>query len=131
MLDASIVRLRMKDQRVTYFLKTLEELLDSLDATARISRWDGNEAAPEPLRESAGKLRERLGTANGLSRGNFVGSPHVVASLVAITEAIKRLDAAYVQYRSKTESEPALQDDAAMALDVEIGNVKKDLQDRS
>lgn len=117
----------MNDQRITYFRRALEALVDSLDATARLSRWDSEEVAPEPLRESAGKLGERLGAANRLASGKFVGATQVVASLTGMSGAIKRLDAAYVQYRHRIEAQPAERDDAAVALDVEIGNVKAEL----
>jgi hypothetical protein len=118
----------MNDQRITYFRRALEALVDSLDATARLSRWDNAETAPEPLRESAGKLGERLTAANRLAGDKFLGATQVVASLTGMSGAIKRLDAAYVEYRHRIESSPAERDDAAVALDVEIGSVKAELE---
>src|SRR5687767_3689989 len=44
---------RMKDKRVIVFRTAFEELLESLDATVRVTRWDSVEAIPEPLQESA------------------------------------------------------------------------------
>src|SRR5262245_16942319 len=111
----------MNDQRVLFLRQSLQALLDSLDATARLSRWSSDDAAPEPLRESAAKLGERLSAANRLSSSNFVGPSQVVASLTGMSQAIKRLDAAYVQYRSTIDSTPAEQADAAVALEAEIG----------
>ena len=118
----------MKDQRVPFLRQTLQALLESLDATARLSRWDSAETAPEPLRESAAKLGERLTAANRVSSSNFAGASQVVASLVGMKEAIQRLDAAYVQYRSRIDSKPGEQADAAMALDAEIGSVRGQLE---
>jgi hypothetical protein len=114
----------MKDHRILLFRRTLDALMESLDATARLSRWDSTEAAPEPLRQSAAMLDERLGAANRLASGNITGAGQVVASLVAMSGAIKRLDAAYVQYRSRIESKPADRDEAAVVLDAEIGSVR-------
>lgn len=118
----------MNDQRIAYFRRALEALVDSLDATARLSRWDEAEIAPEPLRESAGKLGERLSAASRLAGGKFVGAQQVVATLTGMSGAIKRLDAAYVQYRHKVDSGPAERDEAAVALDAEIGTVKAELE---
>jgi hypothetical protein len=117
----------MKDQRIVFFRRTLEALVESLDATARLSRWDSAEAAPEPLRQSAAMLGERLGAANRLASGKFTGAGQVVASLTAMSGAIRRLDAAYVQYRSLIESKPADRDEAAVALDAEIGSVRAEV----
>lgn len=119
----------MKDQRLTFFRNTFEALVESLDATVRLARWsDSPEAIPEPLRQSATQLLDRLGTANRLATGKFQGSPTVVASMTAIAAAIARLDAAFVQYRKITETAPSQKDEAAIALDSEIGNVKADAE---
>jgi hypothetical protein len=118
----------MNDQRITYLRRALEALVDSLDATARLSRWDSAESAPEPLQESASKLGERLGAANRLAGGKFAGATQVVASLNGMSDAIKRLDAAYVQYRDRMAN-PGERDDAVVALDAEIGNVKAKVDD--
>jgi hypothetical protein len=114
----------MKDQRILFFRRTLEALMESLDATARLSRWNSSEAAPDPLLQCAAMLDERLDAANRLASGNFAGAGQVVASLTAMSGAIKRLDAAYVQYRSRIESKPDDRDEAAFVLDAEIGSVR-------
>ena len=119
----------MNDQRITSLRRALEALVDSLDATARLSRWDSGESAPEPLQESAAKLSDRLGAANRLAGGNFAGATQVVASLNGMSDAIKRLDAAYVQYRDRVDAQPGERDDAIVALDAEIGNVKAQADD--
>jgi hypothetical protein len=118
----------MKDQRIPLLRRTLIELMESLDATARLSRWDSEEAAPEPLRESAAKLSERLLAANRLAEGKFVGAAQVVASHAGMTGAIKRLDAAYVQYRNRIEAKPSERDAAGVALDEELGGVKAEVE---
>ena len=118
----------MKDQRLTFFRNTFEALVESLDATVRLARWNSTEAVPDPLRQSATQLLDRLGTANRLATGKFQGSPTVVASMTAIAAAIARLDAAFVQYRKITETAPAQKDEAANQLDSEIGNVKADAE---
>jgi hypothetical protein len=114
----------MKDQRVPVLRRTLQALLESLDATARLSRWSSADSAPEPLQESAAKLEERLSAANGLSSCRFVGPSQVVATLTTMSEAVKHLDEAYVLYQSRIHSKPAEQADAAVALDAEIGSVR-------
>src|SRR3954453_6806590 len=117
----------MKDQRIAFFRRTLDALVESLDATARLSRWDSTETAPEPLRQSAAMLGERLNAANRLASGKFVGAGQGVASLTQMSGAIKRLDTAYVQYRARIESKPTDRDEAAVALDEEIGSVRAEV----
>jgi hypothetical protein len=118
----------MNDQRIAYLRGALEALVESLDATARISRWDSVDGAPEPLQQSAAKLGERLGSANRLASGKFVGAPSVVASLAVMSGSIRRLDAAYVQYRHRLVAKPTERDAAAVALDAEIGSVKAEVE---
>jgi hypothetical protein len=118
----------MKDQRVTYLRRALEALVDSLDATARLSRWDNADSPPEPLQQSAAQLSERLVAANQLAGGTFAGPTPVVTMLNGMSDAIKRLDAAYMQYRERLGN-PDERDAAIVALDAEIGNVKAALDD--
>lgn len=118
----------MKDQRVVFFRNALEALLESLDATVRVTRWDGVETIPAPLQTSADKLQDRLGTSNRLAAGRFVGTAAAAAQVGAMCEAMQRLDTAYVTYRQKVESIPAQTDVAATALETEIHDVKADAQ---
>jgi hypothetical protein len=118
----------MNDQRVASFRKALEALVESLDATARLSRWNSGESAPEPLEQSAAKLTERLSAANRLTSDKFVGAPPVVNLLTGMSAAIKRLDEAYGQYRFRIDSKPAELEEAAVALDAEIGSVKEEAE---
>jgi hypothetical protein len=114
------------DARVVQFRGMLEALLDALDATVRIARWQEGESVPEPLERSAAQLLDRLGAANRLASGKFVGSPAFVTTSTAIGEAIRRLDAAFVAYRRHLDTLPSEHEQAAIALDAEIGNVKLD-----
>jgi hypothetical protein len=113
----------MKDQRVDYFRKLLQSLVESLEAEVRVGRWEGPEAVPEPLQKSAAKLVERLTAANRLASDKFAGSTAVVASLTAMSGAARRLDAAYVESRKRTGAP-----DAAMLLSAEIDAVKADAE---
>ncbi len=110
------------------FRGALEALLEALDATVRLARWqgEGGEAIPEPLQKSAAQLQDRLGSANRLAAGKFPGAPAVVASSDAIRSAIVALDTAFVAYRKQVETRPAERDAAAMALDAEVGRIRLD-----
>src|SRR5690349_6519056 len=115
----------MKDDRVKSFRKALEGLIESLDATVRVSRWDAAESVPEPLAESAGNLVVRLGAAGRLAAGTFRGSPVDVARVNAICGAMRRLDTAYVAYRKTIPREP---DAAALARQPELDEVRAEAQ---
>jgi hypothetical protein len=114
----------VNDQRVTAFRKVLNALVESLDATVRVARWSGPEAIPTPLKSSASKLLDHLGSANRFAADRYLGSPPVVACMTAMSAATKILDGAYVEYRRHIEGEKAELDRAAMALDHEIDGVK-------
>jgi hypothetical protein len=114
-----------KDPRIVTFRSALESLIESLDATVRIARWEaGGEPIPEPLRQSAAQLQDRLGSANRLAAGRFVGAPAVVATSDAIKEAVRTLDAAFVAYRKRAEG--GQRDEAVIELDGELGRIKLD-----
>jgi hypothetical protein len=110
----------MKDQRLKVFRGALEGLIESLDATVRVSRWSEPDAPPDPLRTAAAKLLDRLGTAGRLSSGTFVGSPADTNKVNAMFTAMRRLDAAYVSYRKRVESTPAQSREAAASLEADI-----------
>jgi hypothetical protein len=119
------------DPRIVTFRGALEALLESLDATVRVARWqqesggqEGGGAVPEPLKKSASQLLERLGSATRLASGRFVGTTAIVATSEAIRTAINELDGAYVAYRKQMDSSPTAKDEAALALDSELGRVK-------
>jgi hypothetical protein len=116
-----------KDPRIVTLRGALESLIESLDATVRIARWEpGGEPIPEPLQRSASQLQERLGSANRLAGGRFVGAPAVVATSAAIKEAVQQLDAAFVVYRKRVDGGPSQRDEAAIELDAEVGRIKLD-----
>ena len=114
----------MKDLRVGAFRKLLNSLVESLDATARITRWRASETVPEPLRESASRLIERLGSANRLASDRYTGPPPVVACLDAMIGATKRLDAAYAEFLRGGDEGSAQRQEAALTLEDEISGVK-------
>ncbi len=111
----------MKDQRLKVFKTALDALVESLDAQVRVARWsDTAEPPPEPLRIAASKLTERLGAADRLASGTFVGSPVDTTRVNAICATMKRLDVAYVAYRKRLEGKPEQLGDAASALELDI-----------
>ncbi|MBV9945379.1 MAG: hypothetical protein JOZ69_00855 [Myxococcales bacterium] len=114
-----------KDPRIVAFRGALESLIESLDATVRIARWEsGGEPIPDPLRQSAAQLQNRLGSANRLAAGRFVGAPAVVATSAAIKEAVQALDAAFVAYRKRADG--GQREEAVLELDSELGRIKLD-----
>jgi hypothetical protein len=116
-----------KDPRIVTFRGALESFIESLDATVRIARWDpGGEPIPEPLQRSAAQLQERLGSANRLAGGRFVGAPAVVATSHAIKQAVQQLDAALVAYHKRADGGPGQRSEAAIELDAELGRIKLD-----
>lgn len=90
----------MKDPRVITYRKALEALLESLDATLRIERWPAGEGPPDPLKDSAAQLVARLGTAGRLASSRFAGAVADVSRVDSMRAAMKRLDSAWVAYRS-------------------------------
>lgn len=118
-----------KDPRVVTFRGALESLLESLDATVRIARWqpggDGG-PVPEELQRSAGQLQGRLGSALRLASGKFAGTAAVVGKSDAIKEAVRDLDTAFVAYRKRLDGTANERDQAALELDAALGRVKGD-----
>jgi hypothetical protein len=113
------------DPRIVSFRTALESLIESLDATLRIARWEeGGEPIPDPLRLSAEQLEDRLGSANRLASAKFVGAPAVVATSNAIREAVRDLDTAFVAYRKRADGDQRAE--AVIELDGEVGRIKLD-----
>jgi hypothetical protein len=110
----------MKDQRLKVFQAALDALIESLDALVRVTRWDDSEPLPEPLRAAVSKLNDRLGSADRLASGAFVGSPADASRVSAMCGTMKRLDAAYVAYRKRLESTPDQAAGATAALESDI-----------
>jgi hypothetical protein len=114
-------RALMKDQRLKVFRAALDALIESLDALVRVSRWtDTAEAPPEPLRVAVSKLNDRLGTADRLASGKFVGTPTDTNKVNALCATMKRLDLAYVAYRKRLGGKPEQIVEAAAALESDI-----------
>ncbi len=116
----------MRDARIALFRKTLEGLVESLDATVRLTRWAGGDSIPEPIKESASQLVMRLGTANRLASSTFAGSVLDQARVNGMLVAMRRLDAAYVVYRQGIERTPLDRESASAALNAEVDEVKGD-----
>lgn len=114
----------MNDQRVMAFRKVLNALVESLDATVRVARWSTPDAIPAPLKTSASKLLDHLGSANRFASDRYLGSAPMVACMNAMSVATKNLDRAYVEYRRHIEERKEDVDQAAKALDREIDGVK-------
>ena len=108
----------MKNQRVQVFRSATSALIESLDAVVRLSRWSADDVAPEPLRDAAAKIVERLSAANRLAGGKFTGNVDDVARVTKMCDAMKKLDAAYVAYRRGASSAPEA---ATAALALEVG----------
>lgn len=107
----------MKDQRIQVFRSATVALIESLDAVVRLSRWGANDVAPEPLRDAAAKIVERLSAANRLAGGKFSGKAEDAARVTKMCDAMKKLDAAYVAYRKAVPSAPEA---ATTALELEV-----------
>lgn len=107
----------MKDQRIQVFRTATVALIESLDAVVRLSRWSADDVVPEPLRDAAAKIVERLSAANRLAGGKFNGKAEDAARVTKMCDAMKKLDAAYVAYRKAAPSAP---DAATTALELEV-----------
>lgn len=114
----------MKDKRVMVFRQSLEELVESLEATLRVAGWGEAESVPEPLRDSAAKLMSRLGTADRLATGIFKGTATDMARVSSMTEAMRKLEVAYVAYRKKLDAPESERGKAADDLIIVIERVK-------
>ncbi|WP_394843115.1 hypothetical protein LZC95_39445 [Pendulispora brunnea] len=102
--------------------------MESMTATARIGRWEGPDAVPVPLRESASKLAHHLDAAKRLAGGIRDGRQPATAaaSLNAMSGALGRLDAAHLEYRRRIDEAPAQSREAALDLDGEVDTVKSE-----
>jgi len=119
----------MKDQRLPIIRRTLDGIVESLEATLRVKRWTGAEEVPEPLKRAAARLVERLGAADRVASSSFRGTPQDVGRVTAMVGAMKRLDAAYVSFRQAVERTPTDVESAATVLAEEIDHVKSGMDD--
>jgi hypothetical protein len=113
----------MKDRRVETFRNAASALVESLEAVVRLSRWSGDEAAPEPLVSAAGKVVERLGAADRLVTSRYEGPQADVARVTAMCDAMKRLDVAYRAFRKKADGSPHDAREAATVLEHEVAAI--------
>lgn len=116
----------MKDQRIQVFRTATFALIESLDAVVRLSRWNTDDVVPDPLRDAAAKVVERLGSANRLAGGKFNGNVADAERVTKMCDAMKKLDAAYVAYRKGAVSAPEA---ASAALELEVGAASTHLAD--
>jgi hypothetical protein len=116
----------MKNQRLDVFRSAVEGLIESLDALVRVSRWTDTEAPPEPIRTARAKLVDRLGTAERLSSGHFVGKPADENLVTAMCATMKKLDAAYMTFRRRVDQAPDRAAEAAATLESDLGAATAD-----
>jgi hypothetical protein len=114
----------MNDRRVSMIREALELLLESIDATSRLKRWDATDPIPASLKQSAAKLDEHLAAANKLASTGYVGNTLVLARLNGISDAIRRLDRACTDYRARIAETPEQLAAALDAMDAEVDEVK-------
>jgi hypothetical protein len=119
----------MKDQRLKVFRAALDGVTESLGALVRVARWSDPESPPEPLRSAVSKLVERLGTADRIASGTFVGSPADMTRVSAMCTTMTRLDVAYVAYRRRLESKSEPPVDAAATLEQDIAEATAAMAD--
>jgi hypothetical protein len=116
----------MNDRRVAAIREALEVLLDSIDATSRLKRWDASDSFPESMRQSATQLDQRLEAANKLAASSYVGNTLVVSRLNGISDAIRRLDRACTDFRVRIAQDPTQLSAALDAMDAEVDEVKNE-----
>lgn len=114
----------MNDRRVATIREALEGLLDSIDATSRLKRWDAADSVPESLQNSANQLDSRLKKALDLAGCSYVGSTLVVSRLNGISDAIRCLDRACRDFRARIAEDPQQLNSALDIMDAEVDEVK-------
>lgn len=119
----------MNDRRVAAIRSALELVVESVDATTRIARWDNADPIPDSLRQSAAQVAANLKAANSLAHGSFTGTPAVVTRLSGISSAIRRLSAAYTTFQERNCSTPEEQTNALVMLDADVDDVRAQLRD--
>lgn len=114
----------MNDRRVAAIREALELLLESIDSTSRLKRWDASDSFPESIRQSAAQLDKHLAAANKLAATSYVGNTLVLSRLNGISDAIRRLDRACVDFRARVAENPDQMLAALDAMDAEVDEVK-------
>lgn len=118
----------MNDRRVAAIREALQTLLDSIDAVSRLNRWDASDPIPASLEHSAKQLEPRLEKANGLAASSYVGNVLVMSQLNGLSDAIRRLDRAYVAFRTRIADDPSQLAIALDTMNYEVDEVKNDAQ---
>jgi hypothetical protein len=118
----------MNDRRVTAIRSALEALVESIDATMRIARWDISDPVPDSLRLAAAQLEANMKLANELARGNVSGTPAIVHRLSVTSSAVIRLTAAYREFESLKNGQADEVATARENLDAAIDSVNEDMR---
>ncbi len=118
----------MNDRRVTAIRNALEALVESIDATLRIARWDISDPLPDSLRLAAAQLEANLKVANELARGNVSGTPAIVHRLTVSSAAVQRLTTAYQEFVNLKGGEAADLATARENLDAAIDSANEDMR---
>ncbi len=119
----------MNDRRVAAIRSALEVLVESIDASSRIARWDVSDPVPDSLRLAAAQLDANLKLANELVQGNFSGTPAVTSRLIGTSAAIRQLTSAYDEFRNRNCANNEENWDALATLDAAIDRAREDMRD--
>ena len=118
----------MNDRRVTAIRNALEALVESIDASLRIAKWDISDPLPDSLRLAATQLEANLKLATELARGNVSGAPAIVHRLTVTSAAVQRLAAAYKEFESLKGGEAIELAAARENLDAAIDSANEDMR---
>jgi hypothetical protein len=118
----------MNDRRVAAIRSALESLIESIDATTRIARWDLADPVPDSLRLAAAQLDKNLKLANELAQGNFSGTPVVSSRLRGTSAAIRQLAGAYEEFRGRNCTSKEENWDALAGLDAAIDRAREEMR---
>jgi len=114
----------MNDRRVAAIRSALELLIDSIDATTRIARWDVSDPIPDSLQLAASQLDANLKRANEFVQGNFSGTPAVALRLNGTSAAIRQLASAYGSFQNRDCTNKQENWDALATLDAAIDSAR-------
>jgi hypothetical protein len=114
----------MNDTRVKALREALEGLVEAMDATVRVERWEPGESIPEPLRQCAAELPRRLERAKQLSAAQSTSSAADAAAVEAMRTALSRLSASYDAYEASAATQSRRI--ASMTLEQEMGQTRAD-----
>lgn len=113
----------MKDQRLDVFRVAIDGLIESLDATIRLSRCADADPRPPELVAAAAKLVDRLGAADRLAATKYQGTLNDIGKVDAMCAILKQLDGIYLSYRKQVgsaERGSKARDEAITALETAL-----------